>query len=269
MPEITIKIKDKRPILLGDVKSIVADNSDYTIRFTFDEQWDDKPKTVFFVRSNGYAFAPVLTVGDEVSVPIQSDVGTFSKLYVGVQQGDVKTSRACEIVLLPAITDCIEDHAVQPDPDMWEDIVRRLMETEYMRDEAKEAKEAAESARDDAALSERNSAASAQSASGSAGIALESAKRAETAQSAVEAHKNEAAQSAANAKTSETNAAESAEAAAQSADRAEQVAVANGYMEFELENEDGILYLVRTDNIVDEVDFELNEETGLLEVIIE
>ena len=59
-----------------------------------------------------------------------------------------------------------------------------------------------------------------------------------------------------------------AESAAQSAERAEQAAVANGYMEFELSNEDGILYLVRTDNIVDDVDFELDENTGELEVII-
>ena len=61
----------------------------------------------------------------------------------------------------------------------------------------------------------------------------------------------------------------SAERAEIAADRAEQVAVANGYMEFELDNEDGILYLYRTDNIVDEIDFELDEETGELEVIIE
>ncbi len=68
---------------------------------------------------------------------------------------------------------------------------------------------------------------------------------------------------------SSKSAASSASSAAKSADRAEQVAVANGYIEFELDNEDGILYLVRTDNIVDEIDFELNENTGELEVIIE
>lgn len=75
--------------------------------------------------------------------------------------------------------------------------------------------------------------------------------------------------SASAAKSSETNAAASEKNAADSAERAEQVAVANGYIEFELDNEDGILYLHRTDNIADEIDFELDEETGELEVIIE
>lgn len=130
MPEIQIQVKKKEPKLTGEVRQIVADNSDYTIRFTFDELWETGEKTVYFVRSNGYAFAPAKTVDDTVAVPIQSDVGMLSRLYVGVQQGDIKTSQACEIVLLPSIAECIDDKAVQPEPDMWQDMMRRLMELE-------------------------------------------------------------------------------------------------------------------------------------------
>lgn len=48
---------------------------------------------------------------------------------------------------------------------------------------------------------------------------------------------------------------DSAERAAESADRAEQVAVANGFAQFHMRN--GRIYLTRTTNIVDKVDFEL------------
>lgn len=50
---------------------------------------------------------------------------------------------------------------------------------------------------------------------------------------------------------------EIADSAALSAERAEQVAVANGYADFYMKN--GRIYLVRTENIVDKVDFELRE----------
>lgn len=59
---------------------------------------------------------------------------------------------------------------------------------------------------------------------------------------------------------------DSAERAEQSADRAEQVAVANGYAAFEIQD-DGCLYLSRTANIADRVDFRLTD-SGNLEVIV-
>lgn len=125
MPEIKIKIRNKLPIL-EKADYIVADNSDYTIRFDFDEEWGRGEKTVYFVRSNGYAFAPLDTVDDTVSVPVQNDVKKLSILYVGVKQGDIKTSRPCEIKLFPAITDHITDGAVQPAKSMWKDFEEKF-----------------------------------------------------------------------------------------------------------------------------------------------
>lgn len=136
MPEILIRIKDKRPRIIGDVQAIVADNSDYTIKFEFDREWQEGAKTVYFIRSNGYAFAPAQTVDDTVRVPIQRDVGVIAALYVGVQQGDVETSRACEIKLLPAITDHIDDSAVQPEESMWQTFEKRLGSLEDLSDGA-------------------------------------------------------------------------------------------------------------------------------------
>lgn len=130
MPEILITVRDKLPVIAGDVKALVTDNSDYTVRFTFDEQWEDGAKTVYFIRSNGYVFPPVKTVNDTVSVPIQHDAGLMTRLLIGVQQGDIKTSRPCAVAIYPAVTDMIEDDAVQPDPSLWEDVLKRLEKLE-------------------------------------------------------------------------------------------------------------------------------------------
>lgn len=130
MPEILITVRDKLPVIAGDVKALVTDNSDYTVRFDFDEQWEDGAKTVYFVRSNGYVYEPVKTVNDTVSVPIQRDAGLMTRLLIGVQQGDIKTSRPCAVAIYPAVTDMIEDDAVQPEPSLWEDILKRLEKLE-------------------------------------------------------------------------------------------------------------------------------------------
>lgn len=130
MPEIIIAVQNKLPILAGTVQSIVAGNSDYTIRFLFDDQWEEGEKTVYFVRSNGYAYAPVKTVDGVVQVPVQTDVNLMSQLLVGVRQGDVKTSRPCGIAVYPAISDAIKDDAVQPKESLWEMVLDRLDELE-------------------------------------------------------------------------------------------------------------------------------------------
>lgn len=126
MPEIIIAVQNKLPILAGAAQHIVADNSDYTIRFLFDDQWEEGEKTVYFVRSNGYAYAPVKTVDGVVQVPVQTDVNLMSQLLIGVRQGDVKTSRPCGIAVYPAISNVIKDDAVQPGKSLWEQVLDRL-----------------------------------------------------------------------------------------------------------------------------------------------
>lgn len=126
MPEILITVRDKLPVIAGDVKALVTDNSDYTVRFDFDEQWEDGAKTVYFVRSNGYVYEPVKTVDDTVSVPVQHDAGLMTRLLIGVQQGNVKTSRPCAVAIYPSVADIIKDDAVQPDSSLWENFMKRL-----------------------------------------------------------------------------------------------------------------------------------------------
>lgn len=126
MPEILISVINKIPRMIGDVRQITSNNGDYTVRFQFDDQWTEKPKTVIFARDTGYAYAPVRTVNDTAPVPIIEDVRQFSMLYIGVQQGGVKTSRVCGVPVYETIIDRIEDDMVQPEPSMWADILARV-----------------------------------------------------------------------------------------------------------------------------------------------
>lgn len=130
MPEILVNVINKIPQLTGDVRQITADNSDYTIRFVFDADWNDGGKTVYFVREGGFAYPVGRTEEDTVTVPAVTGVHMRTALYIGVQQGDVRTTRPCMIPVYHAITDMIDDSAVQPEPSMWEDVLARLEKLE-------------------------------------------------------------------------------------------------------------------------------------------
>jgi hypothetical protein len=130
MPEILIAVSNKIPVVVGDTKCIVADNSDYIVRFSFDGQWQDGEKTVYFVRDDGFAYPPVRTESDAVPVPRQESGGINKRLYIGVTQGESRTTRPAGINVLSSITDMIDDDAVQPEPSMWEDVLKRLEKLE-------------------------------------------------------------------------------------------------------------------------------------------
>ena len=126
MPEILINVINKIPQLTGDVRQITAGNGDYTVRLVFDDDWADGEKTVLFVRENGFVYPAVKTQNDECAVPEINGVPLREWLYIGVMQGDVRTSRPCGIPVYRSITDMVDDEAVQPDVSLWEDVVRRI-----------------------------------------------------------------------------------------------------------------------------------------------
>lgn len=130
MAEIQIAIKNKIPEVVGDVKCIVSDNSDYWVRFSFDDQWDDGEKTAYFVLDDGYAYPPATITDDVVSVPRQHSGGIGKRIYIGVSQGNTRTSQGIGLCVFSSITDMIDDSAVQPEPTMWEDVIARLDELE-------------------------------------------------------------------------------------------------------------------------------------------
>ena len=125
MPEIRIEIRNKTPTIISETRCIVANNTDYTIHFSFDEDWLSTSKTVFFVLDDGYAFAPAETVNNFVNVP-KILTKRMRHMFVGVQQGNVKTTLPCSIGVHPSIASMIDDSAVQPDESMWESVLKRL-----------------------------------------------------------------------------------------------------------------------------------------------
>ena len=135
MTEIQIAVINKIPSVIGDIKCMISDNTDYTARFSFDDQWDEGTKNVFFVLDDGYAFPVVRMEGDVVEIPRVQKGGISRVLYIGVTQGDIRTTSGIGIRVKESITDMISDEAVQPDPSMWDDILARLIAVEENVDE--------------------------------------------------------------------------------------------------------------------------------------
>lgn len=101
MPEIVITVRNKEA--RASVRSIVCDNTDYTLRFDFDEQWGEGAKTVFFVLQGVGALAPAVMAGDVCPMPqVHLNDGVGRQLAVGVQQGTVKTTQAAYFWCYPS-----------------------------------------------------------------------------------------------------------------------------------------------------------------------
>lgn len=106
MPEITVTVNNKIP--RSETRLIVCDNSDYTIRFTFDGQWGDGPKTVYFVLQGVGALAPAVTDGDVCPMPpVRLSDGVSRQLAVGVQQGRIKTTSVVNFWCVPSAEDAL------------------------------------------------------------------------------------------------------------------------------------------------------------------
>ena len=106
MPEIAITVNNKIP--RSETRLIVCDNSDYTIRFTFDGQWEDGPKAVYFVLQGVGALAPAVTDGDVCPMPpVRLSDGVSRQLAVGVQQGQIKTSAVVNFWCYPSAEDAL------------------------------------------------------------------------------------------------------------------------------------------------------------------
>lgn len=103
MELININISDKRPTVEG-APVIVCGNSDYTIVFNFDAEWDDEtPKIARFVyaQDGRVKHQDVRFTGHIVGVPVLSNV---TRVSVGVYQGALHTTTPavipCELSIL-------------------------------------------------------------------------------------------------------------------------------------------------------------------------
>lgn len=128
--QINIKIEDLIPTLLDGCQNIVCGNGDFTVNFSFDEEWTEhNVKTALFV-CGGVTY-PSVFEGNICNVPEIAD-GTIC--YIGVVSGDInaetekprkKTSIWCEVCATPSITS-IASEPKPPAPDVYVEIMALL-----------------------------------------------------------------------------------------------------------------------------------------------
>lgn len=101
--------------------AIVCGNSDYQIKFTFDEEWSTYPtKTARFIYDS--QFTDVVFTGDTCEVPIMQDITLLS---VGVFAGNLITTTPALIPCVKSIL-CENGTPVEPTPDVYAQIMELL-----------------------------------------------------------------------------------------------------------------------------------------------
>lgn len=121
MNYIKITVREKRAKCNGRER-IVCGNSDYVIKFDFDDEWAAyDTKTARFVY-DGSKYTDVQFTGDEVGVPVLRDTRTVS---VGCYAGDIRTTTAALIQAVPCCTDP-DGTPADPAPDVYNQLMERF-----------------------------------------------------------------------------------------------------------------------------------------------
>lgn len=121
---IDVSVREKVAEVIGS-PVIVCGNSDYTVHFYFDNEWDAYPeKTAYFVYcvNGARKYKDVQFTGNTVSVPVLYNT---HEVEIGVCAGDIRTTTGARV----QCSRCITDGAPQHDPpaqDVYKDILDRL-----------------------------------------------------------------------------------------------------------------------------------------------
>lgn len=125
---IHIAVCDRVPTIT-DGEDVISHNSDYVAEFEFDEEWQDKVKTVYFVCEDG-SYQAVVMSGNSCGVPMLD--GEHRRIFVGVQAGSaekpsvLKTTRPCCLKVKDSIADYLGQPIPDPTPDVYEQIIAML-----------------------------------------------------------------------------------------------------------------------------------------------
>lgn len=98
MPEIKIKIRDKRA---GGTGTVICGNSDYTVVWDLDQEWTPYDTKTMRVNLADGTYQDVVFTGNTAALPVLSTPGWAS---VGLYAGDLHTSRATDLRVLPSVT---------------------------------------------------------------------------------------------------------------------------------------------------------------------
>lgn len=125
---IHITVRDRVPTITAG-EDVISHNSDYVAEFEFDEEWQDKVKTVYFVCEDG-SYQAVVMSGNSCGVPMLD--GEHRLIFVGVQAGAaekpsvLKTTRPCCLKVKDSIADYLGQPIPDPTPDVYEQIIAML-----------------------------------------------------------------------------------------------------------------------------------------------
>jgi hypothetical protein len=123
MKTINISIRDKRAI--SPIEKLVCGNTDYAIKFDFDEDWSEyNIKTARFVWNGQNHDEPF--EGDTVNVP---KITNTSLVAVGVYAGDLRTTTPALIATDKSIL-CLGGLPAEPTPDVYSRLIY-LIEERY------------------------------------------------------------------------------------------------------------------------------------------
>lgn len=126
MPDtiISVSIKDRYALTEGS-PVLVCGNSDYFIKFTFDEEWDAyEAKTARFIytRAGKVRYQDVVFTGDTVQVPVLSMV---QAVQVGVFAGNLRTTTPARIPCRFSVR-CGTGEPEEPTPSQYDQIMALL-----------------------------------------------------------------------------------------------------------------------------------------------
>ena len=119
MPQLLIKIKDKIAKPLNNC--VICDNSDYTVKFIFDEEWEKEPLRIArFIWNKQYV--DVQFTGDTCEVPV---ISKTNNLAIGVYAGDLRTTTPAILTCYTSIlSEDVIEHSVTPSE--YEEIMKLL-----------------------------------------------------------------------------------------------------------------------------------------------
>lgn len=125
---IHITVRNRVPTITAG-EDVISHNSDYVAEFEFDEEWQDKVKTVYFVCEDG-SYQAVVMSGNSCAVPMLD--GEHRRIFVGVQAGAakkpsvLKTTRPCCLKVRDSIADLLGQPIPDPTPDVYQQIMALL-----------------------------------------------------------------------------------------------------------------------------------------------
>lgn len=118
---IEVRVDDKIASVVGD-PLYVCGNSDYIVKFTFDDEWADHVmKTARFIKSNKEYFDVVFN-GNECPMPI---IDNTPYVRIGVFAGNLCTTTAAIVNAQRSIL-CGSGVPAEPDPDVYAQILERI-----------------------------------------------------------------------------------------------------------------------------------------------